>query len=137
MFGRDDHIISNLSWNIYVAISYVNSSVPLSTTLLKRECIYETMNRGPFLIIRNTFPTNFIHFLPFKNPKIQKHFYILHSQYKTQKYHPLLFPPSLHIYLSSLHIYLLFCTHYLFISFSHPLTTTWWGWGHKKIYFVL
>ena len=119
MLGRDAHIISNLSWNLCAAISYVNSSVPLSTTLLNRECICETMNPGPFLIIRNTFPITFIHFLLFKNPKIQKHFYILHSQYKTQQYHPSLFRPSLHIYLPSLHIYLLFCICFILISFSH------------------
>ena len=32
-------------------------------TILKRECMCETMNPGPFLIIRNTFPTTFKHLL--------------------------------------------------------------------------
>ena len=32
-------------------------------TILKRECMCETMNPGPFLIIRNTFPTIFKHLL--------------------------------------------------------------------------
>ena len=62
MLGRDAHITSNLSLNYCVAISYVNDSVPLSTSLLKKECISETMNPGPILIIRNTFPTTIIHF---------------------------------------------------------------------------
>ena len=32
-------------------------------TILKRECMCETMNPGPFLIIRNIFPTTFKHLL--------------------------------------------------------------------------
>ena len=32
-------------------------------TILKRECMCETMNPGPFLVIRNTFPTTFKHLL--------------------------------------------------------------------------
>ena len=32
-------------------------------TIFKRECMCETMNPGPFLIIRNNFPTSFKHFL--------------------------------------------------------------------------
>ena len=35
-YQRDGHITSNLLMNYCVAISYVNSSVPLSTTLLER-----------------------------------------------------------------------------------------------------
>ena len=57
MLGRDAHIVSNLSWN------FVLQSHMLSTTILKRECICETMKPGPFLIIRNTFPTTFKHLL--------------------------------------------------------------------------
>ena len=96
MIGRDAYITSNLSLNYCVAISYGNSSVPLSTTLLKRECICETMNLGPILIIINNFPTAIIHFLLFINSKIQKYFYFLHSQYKTQKHHLSLLSSSLH-----------------------------------------
>ena len=75
MLGHDGHITSNLLINYCVAISYVNSNVPLSTTLLERECICETMNPGPILIIRNNFPTTIIHFLfaaiyKFENTKI-------------------------------------------------------------------
>ena len=32
-------------------------------TILKRECLCGTMNPGPFLIIRNNFPTTFKHYL--------------------------------------------------------------------------
>ena len=89
---------------------------------LKRECICETMNPGPLLNIRNTFPTTFVTLL--YSEIITCSSCIHHT--KTQKYiishchhHPSLFPPSLHIYLSSLHIYFMFCIHFILISFSH------------------
>ena len=73
-------------------------------TILKRECMCEIMNPCPFLIIRNTFPTTFKHFLHsailksentktllllafiYKNPKntINHHYYhpciVIHHQ---------------------------------------------------------
>src|SRR6185369_5786995 len=61
MLGRDDHMIIT-SHETLLLSHMLTLCVPLSITLLKRECIRETMNPGPFLIIRNTFPTTFIHF---------------------------------------------------------------------------
>ena len=115
-------------YETFFAISYVNSSVPLSTTLLKRECICETMNPGPFLIIRNTFPITFIALLFSEIIKTEntKTLYILHSSSKTQKYIPYHCYHYCHhpciLYLSPLHIYLPFCICYLFIYLDIILT---------------
>ena len=121
MIGRDAHITSNLLMNYCVAISYVSSSVPLSTNLFERERICETMNPGPILIIRNNFPTTIIHFLfaaiyKFENTKI---LYFLHSQYKTQKHHLSLLSPSLHIIIAYL---FLVCIKYYFYIILTPCT---------------
>ena len=125
MIGREANITSNLLMNYYVAISYVNSSVPLSTTLLERECICETINPGPILIIRNNFPTTIIHFLfaaiyKFENPKILLLLVFKIQNTKTLSiiaiiifvYHPCIF-------ISCLHLYFLFAFIIIFILFLH------------------
>ena len=96
------------------------------------------MNPGPFLIIRNTFPTLlspllFAAIFNSENTKTLSHLAFI---IKNQKYHLPLFPPSLHIYFTIIAYLLLFA--YLFYYHSHTLclTTTWWGWGQKTIYFV-
>jgi hypothetical protein len=67
---------------------------PVSTISFMRECISVPMNPGPLLIIRNNFPTNLSNFF---NSKVQKYFYLLHLQTKTQHRHLLLFIIALHI----------------------------------------
>ena len=133
MLGRDAHITSNLLMNYCVAISYVNSSVPLSTTLFERECICETMNPGPILIIRNNFQTTIIHFLfpaiyKFENTKnhLLLAFTIQNTIYHC--YHHLCIPP-LHIYFLFAYLLLLVCITYylLYCSYTLCLTTTWRG----------
>ena len=96
------------------------------------------MNPGPFLIIRNTFPTLLSSLLLAAIIKSENTKTLLYLAFiiKTQKYHLSLFPQSLHIYFTTIAYLLLFA--YLFYYHSHTLclTTTWWGWGHKTIYFV-
>ena len=90
MLGRDAHIISNLSLN-FVLQSHMSILCSLVChTILKRECICETMNPGPLLIIRNTFPITFAALLFSEIIKTEntKTLYLLHSSYKTQKYIP-------------------------------------------------
>ena len=110
--------------NYCVAISYVNCSVPLSTTLLERECICETMNPGPILIIRNNFPTTIIHFLfsaiyKFENTKILLLLAFTIHNPKTLSIIAIIILAYHHcIFISCLHIYFLFaylllvCIHY-------------------------
>ena len=93
---------------------------------LKRECICETMNPGPLLIIRNTFPITFIALLFSEIIKTEntKTLYLLHSSSKTPKIYSIqllsLLPPSLHTLFITI-AYLLTVLHLLFIliSFSH------------------
>ena len=91
-------------------------------TILKRECMCETMNPDPFLIIRNNFPTTFKHHLhsailksentktllfiafTYKNPKN-----IIHHHY----YHP-----CITTYHHCIFIYC-FASIIILISFSH------------------
>ena len=126
MIGRDAHITSNLLMNYCIPISYVNSRVPLSTTLLKRECICETMNPGSILIIRNNFPTTIIHFIfdaiyKLKNTKILLLLAFTIQNPKTSSilviiiiaYHHCIFISCLHFILSLYH------------SYNLCLTTTW------------
>ena len=137
MLGRDAHIINNLSNHVlpsYMLI-LVFHCLP---RYQERECICETMNPGPFLIIRNTFPTLlspllFAAIFNSENIKTLSHLAFI---IKNQKYHLPLFSPSLHIYFTIIAYLLLFA--YLFYYHSHTLclTTTWWGWGHKTIYVV-
>ena len=116
----------------------INSGVQLSTILLKRECICETMNPSPILIIRNNFPTTIIHFLfaaiyKFENTKILLLLAFTIQNPKTSfiiiiiilAYHHCIFTSCLH--------YILFLYHY----YTLCLTTTWWGWGPKHLHFFL
>ena len=82
---------------------------------------------------------HFYHFSIFCHLKIRKYkntftSCIHHKKY--QKYHLSLLSSSLHIYFTIIAYLLLFA--YLFYYHSHTLclTTTWWGWGNKTIYFV-
>ena len=73
------------------------------------------MKPGPFLIIRNTFPTTFKHFLHstiLKSENTKTLLFIAYTYKKPQKYRPSSLLSSLHYYLPPLHIYLLFCIHY-------------------------
>ena len=93
----------------------LNLCLLICHTILKRECMCETMNPGPFLIIRNTFPTTFKHLLHSAILKAEstKTLLLIPYTYKNpQKYHSSSLLSSLHIYLPPLHIYLLFCIHY-------------------------
>ena len=127
MLWRDAHIISNMKELV-------------CHTILKRECMCETMNPGQFLIIRSTFPTTFKHLLHsdiFKSENT-KTLLLLAFTYKIPKniihhhyYHPCIF-----IYHHRIFIYC-FASIIILTSFSHLVpSTTWWGWGHKAIYFV-
>ena len=118
MLGRDAHMISDLIINLF-AISYVNSLSTCLPHLFIERVHCETMNPGPLLIIRNTFPFTFIALLFSEIIKTEntKTLYILHSSSKTQKYIPYhcyhyCYHPCI-LYLSPLHIYLLFCICYL------------------------
>ena len=107
-------------------------------TILNRECMCETMNPGPFFIIRNTFPTTFQHHLhsAILKSENKKHLYFLHSHIKTTKISSIIVSTILS-YLFTTIAYLLIVLH-LFYYHSHTLclTTIWWGWGHKTTYFV-
>ena len=91
-------------------------------TILKRECMCETMNPGPFLIIRNTFPTTFKHLLHsaiFKSENTKTLLFIAFT-YKNPKntihhhyYHPCIF-----IYHHCMFLYC-FALFIILISFSH------------------
>lgn len=116
MLGRDAHIISTLILTLF-AISYVIFLSTYLPHLFKERVHCETMNPGPLLIIRNTFPITFIALLfsEIIKTKNTKTLCILHSSSKTQKYIPYHCYHYCHhpciLYL--LHIYLLFCIHYL------------------------
>ena len=89
--------------------------LPICHTILKRECMCETMNPGPFLIIRNTFPIIFKHILHsaiLKSENTKTHLLLAFIYKNPQKYHPSSLLSSLHHYSSPLHFYLLFCIYY-------------------------
>ena len=109
-------------------------------TILKRECMCETMNPGLFLIIRNTFPTTFKHLLHsaiFKSENT-KILLFLAFTYKNPKntinhhyYHPCII----------IHHHCIFICCFAFIiiliSFSHlVLDNHLVRLRHKVIYFV-
>ena len=91
-------------------------------TILKRECMCETMNPGPFLIIRNTFPTTFKHLLHSAILKSEntKHFYSLHSHIKTPKI-PSIIITIIFAYLFTTIAFFIYCfaSFIILISFSH------------------
>ena len=131
MLGRDAHMISNLIVTL-IAISYVKSKSTCLPHLFIERVHCETMNPGPLLIIRNTFPFTFIAYLFSEIIKTEntKTLYILHSSSKIQKYipyhcyhychHPCIFI----IY----HCIFTYCfVLYLSLYHSHTLclTTTW------------
>ena len=62
MLGRDAHIISNMSLNLF-AISYVNPMYTYLPHYIKERVHVWNHEPGPFLIKRNNFPTTFKHFL--------------------------------------------------------------------------
>ena len=113
MLGRDAHIISNMSLNLLQSHILILCLL-IFHTILKRECMCETMNPDPFLIIRNTFQTTFKHLLHSAILKSEntKTLLLLAFTYKPQKYHPSSSLSSLHYYLSPLYFYLLFCIHH-------------------------
>ena len=121
MLGRIAHIISNMSLNLF-AIPYVNSMSTHLPHYLKRECMCETMNPGPLLIIRNTFPLHFVALLISEILKT-KTLYLLHSPSKIQKYisyHYLYhyYHPCIITYHHCIFIYC-FAFFIILISFSH------------------
>ena len=122
MLGRDSHIISNMSLNLF-AISYVNHvSTHLPHFIKERECMCETMNPGPFLIIRNNFSTTFKHFLHSAILKSEntKTLLLLAFTYKTPKISSIIVSTILALLLTTI-AYLFTVLHPLLslISFSH------------------
>ena len=122
MLGRDAHIISNMSLNLF-AISYIN---PMSTYLPHyiKECMCETMNPAPFLIIRNTFPTTFKHLLHSAILKLEniKTLLLIAFTYKNPQniIHHHYYHPCIITYHHCIFIYC-FAFIIILISFSHLL----------------
>src|SRR5680860_1200386 len=89
-------------------------------TILKRECMCEIMNPGPFLIIRNTFPTTFKHLLHSAILKSEntKTLLLLAFTYKNPKniIHHCFHHPCIFIYQNCIFTY---CFAFVLLSFSH------------------
>ena len=94
-------------------------------SILNRECMCETMNSGPFLIIRNTFPTilSIFYIQPFLNQKIQKTLLLIAYTYKTPKISSIIVSTIL-AYLFTTMAYLLIVLHLFY--FDIILTTCAW-----------
>ena len=91
-------------------------------TILKRECMCETMNPGRFLIIRNTFPTTFKHLLHsaiLKSENIKTLLLIAFTYKNPQNIiHHCFHHPCIIIYHHCIFIYC-FASINILISFSH------------------
>ena len=78
MLGRDAHIISNLSSNFVLQSHMSTLCVPVSTSLVKRECICETMNPRSIFNHKKHLSNNFYHFTIFCHLKSKNTKTLLH-----------------------------------------------------------
>ena len=138
MLGRDAHIINNLS----------NHVLPSFMLILVFHCLpryqerVHLWNHEPRSIFNHKkhLSNNFYPLYIFCHLKIRKYkntfTSCIHNTKPKNIIHHCFHHPCIFIYHHCIFIY---CFAFIIFSYhSHTLclTTTWWGWGHKTIYFV-
>ena len=139
MLGRDAHIINNLS----------NHVLPSFMLILVFHCQprykerVHLWNHEPRSIFNHKkhLSNHFYHFTIFCHLKIRKYKNTFTSCIHNTKHkniiHHCFHHPCIFIYHHCIFIYCFAFILFWYHSHTLCLTTTWWGWGHKTIYFCL